>query len=216
MSSSGYNRNHWDKRLSTYLSDEWSRYPSPFVQLTAKYLNPGSKILEIGTGAGQDGLWLESQGFDVTLTDGSDMSFHEISKRSAKSTKPKTMDITQPFIFGENSFDTVYAQLVLHYFDDDTMSRIVGEIKRVLRPKGILACMVNSTSDPEYKRELEDASGLIHVDGLVKRYFSVETFLPFVSDFEVLLLDENGRTPKDDAVKTSGMLQFIGSLKEAG
>ena len=43
--------------------------------------------------------------------------------------------------------------------------------------------------------------------------FSKESLEPFVKDFEPLLFDENGRTPKDDAVSNSGMIQFIGRVK---
>lgn len=214
MSSNDYNPAHWKKKLPKYLAEEWSNSPSPFVQIAEKYFEPNSKVLELGTGAGQDGLWLESHGFDVILTDADDVAFDEISKRSKVGTKPILVDITKSFPFEEGSFDAVYAQLVLHYFDDEMMHKIISEIKRVLKPGGILACMVNSTSDPEHDENLEDESGLINVDGLIKRYFSVGSFSPFVKDFEPLLFDDQGRTPKDDAVNTSGMIQFIGSLKD--
>ena len=214
MNSNDYNPSHWKKKLPKYLAEEWSNRPSPFVQMIEKYLQPKARVLELGTGAGQDGLWLESNGFDVTLTDADDVAFKEISNRSAKGSNPKLMDITKSFPFDENSFDGVYAQLVLHYFDDEMMYKIMAEIKRVLKPGGILACMVNSTNDPEFDETLEDSSGLINVDGLIKRYFTVGTFSPFVQGFDSILFDNRGRTPKDDAVQTSGMIQFIGRLKK--
>lgn len=214
MSNNDYNPEHWKKKLPKYLEEAWSKVPSPFVQMASKYFEPHSKVLELGTGAGQDGIWLESQNFDVTLTDGDAVAFDEIIKRSTKGTRPLKMDITKRLPFKDQTFDVVYAQLVLHYFDDKTMNKIMSEIKRVLKPGGILACMVNSTNDPEYDERLEDSSGLINVDGLFKRYFSVESFSPLVQGFDPILFDNRGRTPKDDAVQTSGMIQFIGRLKK--
>lgn len=213
MSSNSYNPKHWQKRIPNYLSAVWSRSPSPFARLVNGYIKPDSKILELGAGAGQDGLWFETQGHQVTISDGDTVAFDEITSRSINKTIPIKIDLNEPFPLEDGQFDVVYAQLVLHYFDDDTMRKIFNEIKRVLKPNGIIACMVNSINDPEYDSGREDNSGLIDVNGLIKRYFSVETFSPFLEDYESLLFDNNGRTPKDDEVNTSGMVQFIGKLK---
>ncbi len=213
-SGSVFNQTHWSKKLPSYLAEEWSIRPSPFVQVVATYLKPNSVILELGTGAGQDGLWLASKGHTVTMTDGTTAIFGDIKKRQSQvksnDIKLTRLDITKSFAFENNSFDCVYAQLVLHYFDDIVMNRIISEISRVLKPKGILACMMNSTKDSEYDPEKADDDGLINVDGLVKRFFSVESFRPFVKRFEPLLFDDQGRTPKDDAKNISGMIRYIG------
>ncbi len=213
MSSNDYNPDHWKEKIPKYLAEQWSNRPSPFVQIAAKYFKPNAKVLELGTGAGQDGMWLNSKGYEVVMTDGDDIAFDQIKQRANSEVDVRLLDLTNSFPFEDSSFDAVYSQLVLHYFDDEMMHSIIQEIKRVLKPGGVLACMVNSTSDPEYDEKLEDSQGLINVGGLIKRYFTVETFKPFVKDFEPTIFDTNGRTPKDDAVKTSGMIQFIGSLK---
>lgn len=147
------------------------------------------------------------------MTDADDVAFDQIRHRATNDVNLQLLDLTKRFPFEANTFDVVYAQLVLHYFDDDMMHKIMKEIKRVLKPGGVLACMVNSTKDPEYNEKLEDSEGLINVEGLIKRYFSVDSLKPFVQDFEPIVFDEQGRTPKDDAVNTSGMVQFIGELR---
>ncbi len=213
MSSNDYNPTHWRKKIPKYLSEDWSNQPSSFVQIVASHIVAPAKVLELGTGAGQDGLWLAKKGYEVLLTDGDDVAFDQIKKRAIEAVNLQILDLTNTFPFENHSFDVVYAQLVLHYFDDEMMHSIIKEIKRVLKPSGILACMVNSKSDPEYDEKLEDSQGLINVGGLIKRYFTVETFKPFVKDFRPIVFDENGRTPKDDVVNTSDMIQFIGKLK---
>ena len=213
-SANDYNRSHWTKKIPKYLSEDWSTKPSPFAQEVAKHLSPDQTLLELGTGAGQDGLWLAGKVKKVVLSDGHDVAFDEIRQRAkAKgilNLDLQTVDITKVFPFDDSSFDVVYAQLVLHYFDDETMHKIMSEIKRVLRPGGLLACMVNSIKDEEYNPDQVNDDGLILVDGLIKRYFDEDSFEPFVEGFEAVLLDSRGKTPKDDAVSNSGMVRFIG------
>jgi ubiquinone/menaquinone biosynthesis C-methylase UbiE len=213
MSNNQYNPVHWKKKIPSYIKEEWSSRPSKFVQLFAEKIKPGSKVIELGAGAAQDSLWLERQAFDVVITDGDSVAFDEITRRSINKTKPQIVDVTKPLPFSDGEFDAVYAQLVLHYFNDETMRQIIGEIKRILKPGGLLACMVNSADDPEYDETFEDGEGLINVNGLIKRYFTVETFAPFINDFEMVLFDNKGSHPKDDAKGVNGMIRFIGRLK---
>ncbi len=211
--SSTYNKDHWKKKIAGYFNEDWSSLPSPFVQLSQPYFKPGGRVLELGTGAGQDGLWLETQGFDVVLSDGDDEVFDQLQAKSHKHTRPVTFDITEKFPFADSSFDVVYAQLVLHYFNDEIMYKIMNEIKRVLADDGVLACMVNTVEDPEYKETPNDGSGIIETKGLTKRFFNKASLAQFVEEFNQLLFNEEGRTPKDDAVSNSGMVQFIGRIK---
>lgn len=208
-----YNAEYWQKRIPQYLSSDWSHEPSPFARIVKNHLAIGSKILELGTGAGQDGSWFKKQGFEVLLTDGDDAAFEEILARSGGELDLLKVDISQDLPFEDNSFDAVYAQLVLHYFNDETTRAILKEIKRVLKPGGILACMVNSTDDPEYDASAEDGAHLLEVKGLVKRYFTKESFAPFVGDYEPLLFNAEGKTAKDSEANTFGMIQFIGKVR---
>lgn len=212
--SSNYDSKYWSSKIQGYLQEDWSRLPSPFVRLASAHFKPGSRVLELGSGAGQDGIWLEEQGFDVVFSDGNTSAFDNIQSKSKKHTRPVDFDITARFPFNDNSFDVVYAQLVLHYFDDETMLRIMNEIKRVLSKNGILALMVNSVEDPEYKDSSNNESGILIKDKLLKRYFSVNTLKPFVDGFSPIVFNDKGRTPKDDAVNNSGMIQFVGKLYE--
>lgn len=207
---SSYNQEHWESKIAAYLNEEWSQKPSPFVRLAAKYFKPSGRVLELGAGAGQDGLWLEKQGFAVTLTDGNTSAFDVIAQKSIKHTKPIAMDVTGEFPFEDATFDVVYAQLVLHYFDDETMNRIMNEAHRVLGQDGVIAIMVNTIEDPEYTSDPTAHNGFIETDKLLKRYFSIESLAPFVGKFKPIVFDNRGRTPKDDAVGNSGMIQFIG------
>lgn len=211
--SSSYNQHHWQKKIADYQNKAWATKPSPFVQIVAPHLQPAASILELGTGAGQDGIWLEEQGFKVTFSDGDEFAFESITKKSPNHSVPIKFDLTEPFPFNNKTFDAVYAQLVLHYFDDQQMYKIIAEIERVLVNNGVLALMVNTTEDPEYTEVENDGTGIIRTEKLLKRYFNLETLRPFVSNFKPILFNSEGRTPKDDAIENAGMVQFVGQKK---
>lgn len=206
-----YSIKHWSRRIPEYLASDWAKGPTPFAKLARKYFPKDGCVLELGAGAGQDGLWFAKEGFKTTISDAIDIGFPAIKYRAHSLNLDIDiirLDVTQPFDFANETFDAVYAQLSLHYFDDEVLEEIMQEISRILKPGGIFACMMNSTKDPEYN---ETQSDLIKVGDLTKRYFTKASFTPFVRRFKPLVFDEKGQTPKDDMVNNSGMVEFIGA-----
>lgn len=205
---------YWDKKIKNYLSQEWSQKPSPFAVFVANHVKPKSKILELGAGAGQDGLYFASLGHDVLITDVDSIAFKDINNRAKtmglKSVKFKTIDLTDNFNLSNTKFDLVYAQLVLHYFNDTDMQKIITQIHTALKTGGMFACMVNSTSDQEYSQIKNKSNELSLVNGIQKRFFTTNSFSKFTNKFTVILLDNKGTTPKDDIVGTSNIIRFIG------
>ncbi len=59
----------FDTRFGEWLSVEAQRAAVRRTLLSS--FTPGSRILELGGGTGEDAVWLAKQGFDLTLTDGS-------------------------------------------------------------------------------------------------------------------------------------------------
>lgn len=213
-SANDYNAAHWSKKLQKYLGAAWSHQSSPFAQDVVAYLPKNTRLLELGAGAGQDGLWLAAQVSHVTITDARDSGFSEIKRRAQAKNIANidlaTLDITNMFPFKDSTFDCVYAQLVLHYFDDAMTYQIMQEIRRVLKTGGIFACTVNSVNDPENTSFVKSQEQLVNVGGLMKRFFDLEGFKKFIDGYEVLLYDMNGTSPKDDAKNTYGLVRFIG------
>jgi SAM-dependent methyltransferase len=205
---------YWQKKVEGYQAQEWSDRPSPFAMTAVEYFPPHAAILELGAGAGQDGLWFAKDGYDITEADGTDAAFGSIlqkaEERGLKNVRADKFDLAGTFPFTDGCFGVVYAQLVLHYFNDETMHHVMDEIRRVLKPGGVLACMVNSTDDEEYDENALNPEGLIETKGITKRFFTLGTFEPFISGFETKLFDTEGTTPKDDAVDNTGLIRFIG------
>lgn len=120
------------------------------------------------------------------------------------------LDLSEPMHFGDASFDAVYAHMSLHYFDDVTLRRIMGDIHRILRPGGIIALQVNTVHDPECGTGEHIGLDTFRIDGVAKRFFSPDSLLPFVTAFDPILLDEDGASYKDQAKGIHHLVRFVG------
>ena len=63
----------------------------------------------------------------------------------------KVEDVRDKGIYEDNSFDYIYARLVLHYLTDIELKDVLQELKRVLKDNGILYIVVRSDKCDEIK-----------------------------------------------------------------
>ncbi|QWU16983.1 class I SAM-dependent methyltransferase [Paenibacillus sophorae] len=106
------------------------------------------QVLEIGCGRGSDTRVLVEHGYHVTATDFSETALSIVRQKVPEATLV-LHDTRQPFPFADRSFDAVIASLSLHYFEKESMTRIVAEIGRILGPGGLLLVRLNSVNDAE-------------------------------------------------------------------
>lgn len=101
-------------------------------------------VLELGCDTGRDSAWL--QGFSVVATD---ISWDALQKaRQAASVALLLQhDLRTPLPLESASFHVVVASLSLHYFDAQTTTRAIAQVRRCLAPGGLLFCRVNSAKD---------------------------------------------------------------------
>jgi ubiquinone/menaquinone biosynthesis C-methylase UbiE len=206
--------NHWKDTHQYYKTKDWIVKPSIFAESVMKHFPLDAKLLDLGTGQGQDALFFASNNFEVTAVDSSDQAL-EFAKDSDKQSLVNfvSADISQKLPFEDSSFDIVYSHLALHYFDTETTKRLFQEINRVLKPEGVLAFLVNSISDPEISEAEEVEENYFKLGSIYKRYFDVDSALQFAKDFETLLVDEKGETYKDKAIGVSNLIRYVGKKK---
>ena len=99
----------------------------------------GSKVLEVGCGRG---FYLKTikKLYPTTEIIGIDKN-----KKYIKGLEAIEAD-AQKLPFGANSFDTVIASEILEHVDDD--DKVLAEIKRVLRPRGVVLISVPNANYP--------------------------------------------------------------------
>lgn len=193
---------YWSKKIAKYTTEPWAELPSIFLEEIAEHLPASGKVLELGCGVGNDGLWLATKGFDVTQTD-----LGDYRRAEAKQLPFIELDMHQPLQV-EQTFDVVYAHLSLHYFSSERTVVLFEEIKNLLNPNGILAFIVNSKDDPEYIDSNKN-DDYIEVDGEGKRFFDVESALKYCEGMEVLLADNKGTVHKDNAKGVKGLIRIV-------
>jgi len=204
------NDDNWANLHKRYAEKDWSKLPSIFATEVLPHLPHQGSLLELGAGVGQDGIYFSENGYEVTATDlFTNAVDAAIADKSARHITTKPLDLRKPFAFDNDSFDIVYAHLSLHYFSREITQQIFDEIYRILKPGGILAFFTNSTSDPEYGTGDKIEDNYFMVEGIAKRYFSVESLEPFLERFEITLLDANGETYKDRAIGVHNLIRAI-------
>ncbi len=143
---------------SIRLQDRFSSNEHGWYEWTFKKfkLKNKCKVLEIGCGNGA--LWLKNieninDNVKVTLTEVSEDTINDAKRTLGRCSNKFTFQVTDPNNIGfeDGTFDVVIANHILFYMKD--LDKVLGEIKRVLKPKGRFYC---STIDSKYMSELEE------------------------------------------------------------
>lgn len=204
----------WSDLHNNYKKQDWINKPSIFAEQAIKYFPSGGKILELGAGLGQDSCYFAEQGFTVTATDLETSAFEHARTKANKNSLQITfqqVDLRNELPFEGETFDVVYAHLSLHYFNYETTKRLIHEIERVLKPGGVLAFLVNSINDPQYKTGKEMEADYFQIDDKPKRFFSESTARDLTQYLQVNLLDELGETYKDSTKGVHNLVRYIGA-----
>ncbi len=199
-------KDYWVKKHTKYSSEDWISKPTLFATQIVSYLPKSGTILDLGAGQGQDSKYLASLGYQVTATDLSQFALDKIVEPTIHKLQ---IDFSNPLPFEPASFDVVYNHLGTGYFDHSRTKDLFNEIKTILKPGGILAALFNSTDDPETQTGERIEEDYYLVDGIKKRFLSIETARDLVPSFEILLLDNQGTTYKDEAKGVHNLIRLV-------
>ena len=193
--------NRWDKHHEHYERKEikYDDWLDLFEQPISLCQTP---IIDLGCGSGNDTLYLIERGKKVIPCDYSAKAIQNIQNNFPEVIRTECFDMTKGLPFEDNFTDIIICDLSLHYFTEALTHCILEDIKRVLKPNGLLLLRVNSVKDvnhgagegTEIEHHLYETE-----DGRYKRFFDEEDFQKFFSDWEVLYLHEEtmGRYEKE-------------------
>ena len=174
-------KDFWDNAQATY-STNGEEYSSWLDKYAERFLMCETKVLDLGCGIGYDSEYLTKKGLEVIACDFSEVALRRLRER-VPNVKTIILDISEPLPFEDSSFDLIIADLSLHYFDEKTTGKIMGEIKRILTSRGCLLARVNSIYDVNHGagdgEKLEE--NYYFVGGYNKRFFTLEDAKKFFS-----------------------------------
>lgn len=133
-------------------------------------------VLEVGTGRGD--VWQRNaaripSGWQITLTDLSAGMIADNKKHLGEVAQRMTYDVldVQNTPFADDSFDVIFANYMLYHVPD--LAKGVQELRRVLKPGGVLFAMTNGAN---HMRELYEFSALVDPSIDPAAIFSHRTF----------------------------------------
>lgn len=158
------------------------------------------EILDLGSGNGRDSIFFAHAGHTVTAVDFSKEAMQQLAAHAKEQHLPISTivaDITS-LPFAPDSFDVIYANCSLHYFDEHTTQQVFSTLYTLLRKDGILFARCKST-----KNNLSEQTNWksLHL-------FSKEYMKEVAKQFETLTITETSdRHDKTDG--TTGSSHFI-------
>ena len=177
--------NHYERKQIKY--DDWLDL---FERAISKCKAP---IIDLGCGSGNDTLYLIEKGKKVIPCDYSQNAIKNIQNNFPEVDRVECFDMTKGLPFENDFTDIIISDLSLHYFTEEKTFEILEEIKRVLKPNGILIFRVNSVRDVNHGagEGIEIEPHLYETeDGRYKRFFDADDIKRFFSDWEELYLHE--------------------------
>lgn len=193
MNKNYWNDEYWKKNLEKnkdkkldFLDDLWINKYEDII----KNIHVG-KALDLGCGLGQYTKYLLDRGFDTLSADISIEALNKL-KENIKNAKIIQLDMSNTLPFEDNSFDLVFANLSIHYFDEKTTQNLIKEIRRILKDGGYFIGSVNSSKGYEFIKDtaVEIEKNYYFSDKRNVRLWNMEQFNYFFKDFEKIALNE--------------------------
>ncbi len=184
-------RNHWENvfeklERNEIKQDDWLEM---FNEEIDKCKTP---IIDLGCGSGNDSLYLINRGKTVIACDYSKNAIEKIKKNIPEIKRTENFDMREGLPFEDDYTDLIIADLSLHYFSKKVTFDILGEIRRVLKPEGLLLFRVNSTKDTNYvpSERIEVEHNFYETSVGYKRFFDEEDINRFFEMWDKVYINE--------------------------
>jgi SAM-dependent methyltransferase len=169
---------HWDSTFDAN-PDMYGTDPSaPALAAAEAFAAAGHhSVLELGAGQGRDTLYLARQGLHVTALDIAPGTVETISAkaRAAGLTNLVSVarhDTREPLPLPDDSTDASYSHMLfcmaLTTFE---LERLAGELRRVLRPGGLVVYTARTTADAHYGTGTPRGDDMYEHGGFIVHFF---------------------------------------------
>lgn len=150
-------RRYWQDIYTARPTMYGSRPSDPALFAAGIFAANGARdLLELGAGHGRDALFFADKGFSVVAADFSTVGLKQLqqaaaARRLSGNITTLLQDAREPIRLPDSSIDAVFAHMLLCMaLSTAEVSRLVGEVRRILRPGGTFVYTVRHTGDPHY------------------------------------------------------------------
>jgi SAM-dependent methyltransferase len=164
----------WETRFSAP-GYHFGTEPNAFLKSKAGLLKPGQKALSIADGEGRNGVFLAEQGLDVTTMDFSPKAVAKaraLAKDRGVTIRAEIGDL-DTWRWPVEEFDVV-AAIFFQFCPPPMRAQVFANIKRALKPGGLLLMEGYSPKQREYK-----TGGPSEVENLYTRELLEKSFADF-------------------------------------
>ena len=166
----------WEKRFSGP-GYHFGTEPNAFLKSKAHLLKRGQRALSIADGEGRNGVFLAEQGLDVLAMDFSPTALAKsqaLAKERGVAIRTEQADL-DAWQWPVEAFDVV-AAIFFQFCAPPLRTRVFGNIKRALKPGGLLLMEGYTPKQREYK-----TGGPSEVENLYTRELLEKSFADFAS-----------------------------------
>lgn len=145
----------YNSTLPAYLQgtpDEVTGSVKEWIDTTLSFMNPQSKILEIGSGTGRDAAYIESRGFRVERSDAAESFVNHLRDLGYETKLFNVVTQTIP-----ERYDLIYANCVFLHFTEKELCTVLNTVAQGLNDSGILAFSVKLGEGEDWTTEKVDA-----------------------------------------------------------
>jgi SAM-dependent methyltransferase len=149
-------------------------------------------VLELGAGQGRDTLYFARQGLQVTALDYAAGAVAALSATAqaaglADLVKVVQHDIREPIPLGDESIDGCYSHMLFSMaLTTGEIERLVGELRRVLRPGGLVVYTARTTADAHYGAGTARGDDMFEHGGFIVHFFDRVLVDRLARGFELL------------------------------
>ncbi|MDA8201251.1 MAG: class I SAM-dependent methyltransferase [Chloroflexi bacterium] len=190
-------QDHWTRTFDRHPGMFGTDTSEPARAALEQFRREGTKtLLELGAGQGRDTLPFAAQGLHVTALDYAASALDEIAVKAAAAgladlIHPMHGDVREPLPFGDQSFEAAYAHMLFCMaLTTPELERLAGEVRRVLRPGGLVVYTVRTKRDPHFGAGVDRGNDMFEMGGFIVHFFDRALVERLADGFELLEVAE--------------------------